>query len=129
MGILNSEGSVVTGEAWLQKYIRKSNCSVKVIVDVGANTGGYAAELARHFPQAHLYCHEPNPQTYRMLQQTAKKYPCMHTYQQALGDKKGQAQLYDYADTAPAKPSQPTATMASLHQDVIQELHQQPSKS
>lgn len=129
MGILNAEGSVVTGETWLQQHIHQSSCRVSTIVDVGANTGGYAAQLAHQFPQANIFCHEPNPETYQLLQQTAQRFPNMSIYPYALSHENGQTKLYDYADTAPLKSAQPTATMASLHKDVIKELHQQPAKA
>jgi FkbM family methyltransferase len=129
MGILNSEGSQATGEDWLFGYLQKANVPIGTVCDVGANEGGYTTEMRRFFPNATYHCFEPNPETYELLAATAKKFTTMHTYRLALGKIPETVKLYDFADDAPLKHTQPTATMASLYKPVIEEYHQQRAKA
>ena len=126
MGILNSEGSDATGERWLFQFI-KSHLNVRTLVDIGANDGGYTSEFLSFFPEAQAYCFEPNPETYQMLKNTLKT-TSVKIYPIAVSDHSGNAKLYDLADNAPLKSTQPTATLASLYPSVITELHHQPAK-
>lgn len=126
LGVLNSEGSQATGEGWLMCQAR-SRLSVRTVCDIGANEGGYTRELMAYFPRAHYHCFEPNPETFKLLKAnlTSKN---VTLYQGAVSDHQGKTYLYDFADSAPLKPTQPTATMASLHREVITGFHRQPAK-
>lgn len=129
MGVLNSEGNQSTGEKWLWQKVAKSSLNPTTIIDVGANIGGYTGDMMTYFPESHYYCIEPNPQTYKLLQANLKTKPNTHLYQKAVSDTSNQTvTLFDFADHAPLKPTQPTATMASLYQDVIKDFHHQPAK-
>lgn len=127
MGILNSEGSRVTGEAWLFHFI-KPLIKIKTLCDVGANTGGYTGEFLSYFPKAQCYCFEPNPETFQKLKHNLRKISAK-TYPFAVSDHSGNIKLYDLHDDAPLKATQPTATLASLYPQVIKVLHHQPTKS
>jgi FkbM family methyltransferase len=127
MGILNSESLFVSGEEWLFKTI-SSHKKVATILDVGANDGGYANEMHRHFPNAQIYCFEPNPPTYQQLRHNLKK-SSFHLFNLAVSDTVTNTHIYDFADDAPSKSTQPTSTLASLHPEVITKLHRQPSQA
>lgn len=129
MGVLNSEGSEATGETWLYQHLQASGIPLETIVDVGANTGGITAELKTYFPDSHYYCFEPNPETYQMLVARHGTDPLVKTYHRAVSDTAATLTLYDFANDAPLKPTQPTATMASLYASVIEDFHGQPAKS
>jgi hypothetical protein len=102
LGVLNSEGNQNTGESWAWQKVANSSLNPTNIVDVGANTGGYTGDMITYFPNAHYYCFEPNPQTYRQLQANLKVNPNVHLYQKAVSDTSNQTvTLYDFADHAP----------------------------
>ncbi len=128
MGILNAEGSDITGEQWFMQTIKAKNSSMKTIVDVGANVGGYTSELMMYFPRASYYCFEPNPETFGLLQKNHRHHTRVHLYNAAVSNQNGTFRLYDFADNAPLKATQPTATMASPYKEVIEKFHQQPAK-
>lgn len=125
MGVLNAEGEVVTGEVWLWQRMRQR--PVKVVFDVGTNTGGYMAGMQPYFSKARYYGFEPNPETFSKLVARQWLMPPV-LVNAAMGEKPGVGYLYDYAETAPLKASQPTSTMASLYKPVIERLHGQPAK-
>jgi len=123
---LNSEGSRATGERWLMRFI-KDHFAIKLVCDVGANDGGYTAEIMAFFPKAHFHCFEPNPETFKLLTANLQaSHVSLHHL--GLSDSVRQVKLYDFADTAPLKSTQPTATFASLYPRVITDLHHQPFK-
>ena len=58
-----------------------------------------------------------------------KQYPKrVELHQVAVGDHNKTISLYDFADDATAKASQPTATLASTNKEVIEQFHGQKSK-
>jgi FkbM family methyltransferase len=40
---------------------------IRIIFDVGANVGQSARELRRRYPEAAIYCFEPDPETFKIL--------------------------------------------------------------
>ncbi|OGV97094.1 hypothetical protein A2W24_00095 [Microgenomates group bacterium RBG_16_45_19] len=127
LGVLNAEGSLATGERWLMRHVQK-HFQVRVVCDVGANEGGYTRELMTFFPKAHYHCFEPNPETFKLLQHHLKSISTIALYQQAVSDHVSRTFLYDFADQAPLKPTQPTATLASIHRQIITDFYHQPVK-
>lgn len=127
IGILNSEGPQITGESYCLKKL-KQNFNFETIVDVGANDGGFATELRKCFPQAKIYAIEPHPQTFKRLNAIAKQQR-IFTYNLGLGDKIGIDKLWDFADDAELKSTQPTSTLASGIKEVIENLHKQKAQS
>jgi FkbM family methyltransferase len=69
---------------------------VSIIFDVGANTGQTSQEMRSAFPDAQIHAFEPHPETFRRLQTSATKNQ-FSAYQLALGDREGDATLYEYA--------------------------------
>jgi FkbM family methyltransferase len=135
LGVLNSEGSEVTGEAWLLSRLRDRGL-LATVLDVGANTGTYSQEILELAPQANIVACEPHPKTFALLKKNlGTKYKRTLSTQQVkllnlgLSHKKGRARLWDFAKTAPLKPTQPTSTLSSLNRSVIEELHRQPAQA
>lgn len=127
LGILNSENPHISGEDYFYKYI-KNNFSVKTIFDVGANKGSYYEYLRKYFPRAKYFCFEPNPNVYKLLKK--RKSKLLNTFNFGFSDiANSKAKLYDFADDAELKYTQPTSTLASTNQNVISDLHKQKAKS
>jgi FkbM family methyltransferase len=127
IGVLNSEGSGITGESYLLKKISE-NISIKTIIDVGANTGGYSQELRMRFSKAAIYAIEPHPETFKILSAFAKKNR-IYAYKQGLGDHIGKEKLWDFANDAVLKHTQPTSTLASTLRKVVEDFHKQKAQS
>lgn len=127
IGVLNSEGPQVTGESYLLKRLSE-NASIRTIVDVGANTGEYAEELRMRFPQAKIFAIEPHPETFKTLLILAKKNGIL-AYRQGLGNHIGKEKLWDFADDADLKHTQPTSTLASTLKEVVENLHKQKAQA
>jgi FkbM family methyltransferase len=127
VGVLNSEGPSVTGESYCLKQLGKY-AKIKTIVDVGANTGAYAEELRQNFPKAAIYALEPHPMTFKKLSALAKKNN-IKASRQGLGDHVGKGKLWDFADDAELKSTQPTSTLASTLKEVIEDLHKQKAQA
>lgn len=123
IGVLNSEGPEITGEQWLLDTLAQSHL-VKTIVDVGANTEAYGA---KEIPEAQVYAFEPHPHTFQKLKTAVRKLrqKNVQLFQAALSHKSGSLKLWDFADTAELKSTQPTSTLASLDRSVIEKLHGQ----
>jgi len=126
IGVLNSEGNHITGESYFFQLLKK-NIPINIIFDVGANTGGYADEVHSYFPKALIYSFEPHPKTFLNLKKIAKK-DSVKAYNIALGSKVGKVKLWDFAEDALLKHTQPTSTLASVHRIVIEKLHKQKSE-
>jgi len=68
-----------------------------VIADIGANVGFYTLEMAKSVgPHGRILAFEPDPLSFRLLQQRINdgRVSNVDTYQIALGDTAGRAQLY-----------------------------------
>lgn len=128
LGVLNAEGPRVTGEQWLQSRLAQ-DLQPKNIVDVGANLDVYGADV---FPDAKIFACEPHPETFAKLKKIyaqGVKHGRITLLNFAMSSKPGKLTLYDFADDAVLKYTQPTSTLASLSKDVIEHLHQQKAKS
>ena len=124
LGILNSEGPEATGEAWLYKKLNQK-IHVRTIVDVGANLDIFGIG---EFYKADIYACEPHPKTFSKMQRefAAKiKQGRLHLINIALSDRSGTENLWDFADDATLKHTQPTSTLSSLHKSVIEDIHKQ----
>lgn len=126
LGVLNAEGPGATGEAWLMRYFARHH-PLRTIIDVGANLDVLGA---MEFPQATILACEPHPVTVKRLQKMypQRNFPRVRVLPVALSNRAGHHKLWDFADDAPLKPTQPTSTLASLHRDVIEDLHHQKAK-
>lgn len=124
LGLLNADGDDVTGEHWLLTHLAQSK--IKTVVDVGANISIYGFD---QLPKQVRYIgFEPNPETFYQLQ--SKNYPSrVQLHQLAVGATEKTIKLYDFADDAILKKTQPTATLASTSKAVIEQLHHQKAKA
>ncbi|MEL6673246.1 MAG: FkbM family methyltransferase [Bacteroidota bacterium] len=78
--------------------IRKlAHLSPKVVIDGGANVGGYAEVLYQRLPTARIYAFEPVPDTYTSLQAKVEKMDRIETVPKGLFSEttQRQIQLYD----------------------------------
>ena len=124
LGLLNADGDDVTGEYWLLNRLAKSE--IKTVVDVGANVSIYGYD--RLPKQVRYIGFEPNPETFALLQK--QKYPeRVQLHQLAVGASEKTIKLYDFADDAVLKLTQPTATLASTSKAVIEQFHHQKAKA
>lgn len=123
LGVLNAEGPAATGEAWLMAQLQKK-IPVKTLIDVGANLDVLGVQ---EFPHAHIIACEPHPVTFARLSHSYPKrhFPHVQLLQVALGERRGRQRLWDFADDAELKHTQPTSTLASLDRGVIENLHGQ----
>jgi FkbM family methyltransferase len=127
IGVLNSEGSKVTGEKYfLEKIIPKLN--IKTIVDVGANTGDYCLLIKKYLPMANIYACEPHPETFCRLEKNTKGKG-IKAFNLGFSDKARKAKLWDFAEDADLKHTQPTSTLSSVYKDVIEKIHKQKSQA
>jgi FkbM family methyltransferase len=83
---------VIGREAYRLPTLNSRN--IETIVDLGANIGLTALYYATLFPNARLFCVEPDPDNYNLLKlncmQNGFQWTCL---QQAIGDRQGKAKL------------------------------------
>lgn len=127
IGVLNSEGETVTGEADLLERLRQRG-DIRIIFDVGANHGTYTQLLRQYFPQGDIYALEPHPHTFQLLKKNTRGKH-IHIFNLGCSNTERKAQLWDFAADAEMKATQPTSTLASLHKAVITDIHGQKAQS
>ncbi len=127
IGVLNSGELKVTGEKYLLEVIIPK-LKIKTVFDIGANDGGYSLILKKSLPSTSIYAFEPHPETFIKLQGNTRKTG-IRVFNVGFGNKEGTKMLYDFAEDAELKYTQPTSTLASLNKYVIESLHGQKSKS
>jgi FkbM family methyltransferase len=90
---------------WLRKL------GIKTVIDIGANTGQFAASMNEIFPDARLYSFEPQKDCYEELLIKFKDVSCFHAFNIALGNEAGELEFYrnDYSQSSSLLP------MAELH--------------
>ncbi len=127
IGILNSEGGEITGEDNLLKNLSETY-KIKTVFDVGANDGGYSKTLRESFPNATIYAFEPQPESFKRLSKVSIANN-LKIYKLGLGKVEETSKIWDFADDAKLKHTQPTSTLASIYKDVIEQYHGQKSMS
>ena len=73
---------------WLKKK------DIHTIFDIGANTGQFASQFQRFFPDAEIYSFEPLKDCYNDLLKEMGHFSKFHAFNFALGDKNGKTQIY-----------------------------------
>jgi FkbM family methyltransferase len=95
LGYDNWRDHAISGEAsFLSSFF--SGTENPVVLDVGAYHGEYARLVRRYSPTAEIYCFEPHPISFRLLQKTAQQCG-LTAFQLACGKHSGPAQLFDTA--------------------------------
>ncbi len=117
MGILNYENSYVSGEHYLMFHVLKNNIVDQrpTLFDVGANRGGYSAELREAFPSAEIFAFEPNPHAFELLRARLSS-PQDHTYCLGMGNVLGAQTIYTYGDDL-------NSEHASMCRSVFEDVH------
>jgi len=80
---------IVGYEAYIEKYMLPEEG--KCLVDIGASVGEWTVFAAKAGRQ--VYAFEPSPKAYDVLRKRTQKYPNIHVYPYALGDKDGVGRL------------------------------------
>lgn len=114
LGILNFESDRLSGEcAFIKKISKILNNSI--VVDVGANIGGYSDNVISLAPNVKIYAFEPHPTTFKKLEIQANehKYIALNA---ACSDVEGKLKLYDYQ-------AQGGTSHASLYEEVFSKIH------
>lgn len=114
VGVLNYESPAVSGEErFLRRYLER--WPTALIVDVGANTGQFAAVARAEAVGAVIHCVEPHPAAFAQLAAGADALDI--TVQHcALSDQDGEVEIFDYADETGSQ-------HASLYREVIEGVH------
>lgn len=124
LGILNSESPEATGE---DRFLSKLSelWKPKVIFDVGSNTDAFGYQ---YFKKSTIYSIEPHPETYKKLKIKFSKIKRIKKINLAISDKNTTSYLWDFADDAELKNTQPTSQLSSLNKEVITNIHKQKAK-
>ncbi len=92
-------------EALLKRY------NISTVIDIGANSGGFAIDIHERLPEAAIYSFEPLKGPYGALAEHFKDVPTFKAYNVALGDSAGQTVMKRSSFT----PSSSILEMAPLH--------------
>lgn len=65
-----------------------------VIFDIGANVGFLTVYLKMRYPQARVFCFEPDPDNFKQLVATTRQFPDVTCFQTAVGAKNEQRAFY-----------------------------------
>ena len=119
LGVLNYISFEQSGEKWLlESYLSTSfgNGEGKIVFDVGANVGTYTKIVMNYFPEAKIYCFEPEPSNYKRLRESANSSN-VYCYEFGFSDCAGNAMIYDYADKDEG------TGHATMYPEVISNIH------
>jgi len=111
LGVENYRNHAISGEEHFLRSLLPSFGKPPVILDVGAYHGEYAKIVRRYSPRALIYCFEPHPRSFEVLQETAQAHALM-ALPAACGARSGHGHLFDSANHDGSK-------RASLYQDTL----------
>jgi FkbM family methyltransferase len=96
---------------WLQQK------PIRTVIDIGANTGQFAAIIHGLFPRARIYGFEPLPDCYQQLMDNMGGVPGFVAFNVALGDQDGEGQMHRHSFTPSSSllPSSPLLTRVFPH--------------
>lgn len=86
-------GTIIKNESISKIYIKKFLPYAPIIIDAGAHIGADSVEMCRFFKKPQIHSFEPVPTIFRSLQHNVRKYKNIQTYQVALSNKSGEAEL------------------------------------
>ena len=112
LGLHNYASDRLSGEAGAVTHLLR-RVARPVVFDVGANSGDWAAMVARLAPTSEIHAFEPQA---RLAEQLFARLPGVTVNSVAVGDQAGSLTLYDYAD-------RPGSQHASLVPGVIDRVH------
>ncbi len=67
---------------------------VNIIFDIGAHIGNITAIYKKVFPDSTIYCFEPSPSTFKILQKRFKNDTSVKVFRIAISDKTGETQFF-----------------------------------
>lgn len=83
------------------------------IIDVGANNGQFASYVRKLFPRATIYCFEPLPESFLILDEWSKKQQEMVIpFNVAIGDKDGDVEMFLHEEHAASSSLLATTSLA-----------------
>ena len=114
LGVLNYKTSKISGEkVFLESYLKGKN---GVVIDVGANQGGYCHQVISANEEMIIYAFEPHPVTFNILLSKIKNYKNVLPINKGMSGERGLLNLYDYGGNDGSE-------HASLYKEVIGEIH------
>lgn len=115
LGILNHHDRYISGElTFLRQCLgEKEN---PVVLDVGANVGGYSKDAVRINPSVTVFAFEPHPLTFERLVSNTTAHKAIRPFNCAVGDQRGRQMLYD-------RLSESGTAHASIFREVIENIH------
>ena len=68
---------------------------IQTVIDVGSNTGQFARQISQVFPQASVYCFEPLPEPFMVLERWAlEQDDRVKAFNVALGENEGTVEMF-----------------------------------
>jgi len=108
-------GLEVSRASRFEPYEWLKDMNFRTILDIGANTGQFAAQFHRLFPDAKLYSFEPLEDCYNKLLKKMGRVSNFRGFNFALGDKNGEAEIYENEYT----PSSSLLPMGKIHKEAF----------
>ena len=93
---------------WMDKY------NIRTIIDVGANTGQFAAKIHKILPQASIYSFEPLSDCYEQLIKNMKEMVNFKAFNFALGSEDSEQKIY----RSKFSPSSSLLPMTETHKEI-----------
>jgi FkbM family methyltransferase len=94
-----------------EKWLALKHLDIREVIDVGANSGQFAAEVRREFPDATIFCFEPLPDVFEVLRRRFDGDSKVSAFNLALGEATGTLTMHRSDFT----PSSSLLPMTDLH--------------
>jgi FkbM family methyltransferase len=108
----------VSGTGW-QSVLRTSlpagSAETPLILDIGANIGGFSETALRFNPRAEIHAFEPIPKLADSIRTLSTRYPSLHCVQIALGSEPGECEFRVHQHIDSSSLLAPDATYNSLY--------------
>ena len=116
-GAFNDESSCAAGQ--IHFFKKHAGSFDAPVFDVGAHHGSYALELRKFLkPEIPIFCFEPHPLTFKVLQANLASVANMHALNMAAGNVNGKSNLFDGSGFG-----RRGSPLASSYRGVIESLH------
>lgn len=118
IGVSKYQSFYISGEEFLLQEVLPKLFQKKdiVVFDVGANVGNYALHINKSNPKASIFCFEPVPTTFKLLEKNTKNFQNIKCINIGLGDTVGKLNIYTYKDNV-------VSPHATIYKEVISDLH------
>jgi FkbM family methyltransferase len=108
----------VSGTGWesvLRSSLAGGSGEARLVLDIGANLGGFSEMALRFNPKAEIYAFEPIPKLADSIRALSTKYPALHCVQAALGAEPGLREFRVHEHIGSSSLLGPDATYNSLY--------------